>query len=344
VGQGPQPLVVLQPGLGQRDRPPERRLGRVEVLARQRDEALPGDAVRLPADVALGLGQPERLVPARTAGREVALGEGHRRVGEQRADAGGGRQRTRERPLGEAPTDQQVATQPPVEPQRPAHAAGELAVVEGEARLERRLEVALLPGGRGERVDRVGPPVGRHLLLGEGEEEPGVPQPRCPLLDLVVAEAGAGVLQHRLELVVARAVGGDADQRVLDEALERREHVPFGDGLRGLEREAAGEHAQQPEQPPLVGLEQVVAPVEGRLHGALARRQVAGPRAGHRRVEAGQQGGRVQQAHLGRGQLEGQRDAGEPAAQPRDVQGVAVVDREAGRDRDGALGEQRARG
>jgi hypothetical protein len=57
-------------------------------------------------------------------------------------------------------------------------------------------------------------------------------------------------------------------------------------GFGRLERPAAYEHAQPPEQRLLLGVEQVVAPVDRRAQGLLADRQVARA-AGKQREPAG---------------------------------------------------------
>ena len=78
--------------------------------------------------------------------------------------------------------------------------------------------------------------------------------------------------------------------------------------LEVVEPEAAHEHRQQPQQRLLGRAEQAVAPVEGGPQRALPGGQVARPLE-QGRVEAGEQGRRVEHPRAGGRQLEGERDA-----------------------------------
>ena len=161
--------------LGEADGLREAVLRDVEVLAGERHQALPRDAVGLPGGVALGPAEAQRLVHAGAlASRSPCAKVIAAWVSSAPMRTGGAIGVAKAGALGVPPADEQVAAQPPVEPQRPAQAAGDLAVAVRQAGLERGLEVALLARGRRERVHGPGAPVGRHLVLREGQEGAGV--------------------------------------------------------------------------------------------------------------------------------------------------------------------------
>ena len=86
----------------------------------------------------------------------------------------------------------------------------------------------------------------------------------CRLFARVLADC----LEHPVALV------GVSEEALLDERLEGVE-VGVGDLFGGLERAAAGEHRQRPEQPLLVLGEEVVRPLDRRAQRLLARVGVA---------------------------------------------------------------------
>ena len=107
-----------------------------------------------------------------------------------------------------------------------------------------------------------------------------------------------------------------------------------------------GEHAQPGEQRLLAGGQQAEAPVQGVAQGLLPLGQVPGP-AGQQAeplVKPRRQGLRRQQPDPGRGQLDGQRQPVQPAADLRDRRRVAAGQLEARVRGVRPLGEQAHRG
>ena len=137
-------------------------------------------------------------------------------------------------------------------------------------------------------------------------------------------EAFPAVLPQRLELGepgLATGVGG-GDEGLVDQPAEHVEdlagrHLVVGaDRLGGGQLAAAGEHRQPGEQAAFVLEQQVVAPVHHRPQGLLAGQGGAGapgeqPEAV---VEPFGHGGQRQRAEAGGGELDGQGQAVQPAA------------------------------
>jgi hypothetical protein len=102
-----------------------------------------------------------------------------------------------------------------------------------------------------------------------------------------------GVLPDRLQHPVARPVGTGFHhhQRLLYQGSEGPENLPGPevirrpDGLRSFQGEASGEDGKPSEQGFFSFGEEVVAPVERGLHGALALGQVPGPAGRERLVQ-----------------------------------------------------------
>ena len=100
-----------------------------------------------------------------------------------------------------------------------------------------------------------------------------------------------GVLTHCLQQAVAAFAGAalDMHERFVDEAPEQGDHLvapqrlPRADVFRRAEAEAAGEDREAPQQDPLLGVEQVEAPGEGRPQRLLARHHGSAP--GREQVE-----------------------------------------------------------
>jgi hypothetical protein len=166
------------------------------------------------------------------------------------------------------------------------------------------VQVVVLDAEAGHRAAQVGAAEdGRRRRLRQLEEVARVARPE-PLGLAGLGEALGGVLPHRLEQVEARlAVGllAPHQQALVAQRGDAVEHLRLaaggvgrGDGLRGVEREAAAEHRQRAEQRLLAGREQRVAPVDGGAHGAVARVGVArlGAEQVDAPVEAGEQGAR----------------------------------------------------
>ena len=195
----------------------------------------------------------------------------------------------------------------------------------GPERVERCQEVGLL-------AVELGPVAGLgqverplRVTVGEG---PGFPR---------VVELLPGVEPNGLEQPVAPRVGDVAPghERLLHEPdedvddLGALEPVAGADGLDRSELEPAGEHRQAAEKQPLVGLEQVVAPLERRLEGLLAGRRGVAPGAQHAEAvvqSLGDDGGTECAEPAGR-QLERERQAVQPDADAGDVGGVLPVQR-----------------
>jgi hypothetical protein len=123
-------------------------------------------------------------------------------------------------------------------------------------------------------------------------------------------EARLGRRARRSMQQAAIHEGGERGERI---ELERREHaaIPALGRLDGRHVEAVGEGRQPAQQRLLVGLQQVVAPIEGAAQRPLARGEVA--RADgvqpDRRVPARQHGRRGQHRHAGGRELDRQRQA-----------------------------------
>ena len=114
------------------------------------------------------------------------------------------------------------------------------------------------------------------------------------------------------------------------------------DLLGGRDAERAGEDRQPGPQQPLGGRAQVVAPLGRRAEGLLVRQGDPAPAGEHQEavLKPAGQGPQRGGPQLNGGQLDRQRDAVKPPAQPGDLVAVRVGDGEAGYRRRGALREQ----
>ncbi len=139
------------------------------------------------------------------------------------------------------------------------------------------------------------------------------------------------------------------DQRFLDEAAQQIEHVDSAmmlaartHGFRRLQRPAAGEHREAAEQDPLLLGQQVVAPVDQRPQGLLARQR--GPVAACQQTEAVRQAlGDLlhrKRAQARRGELDRQRNAVQAPTDFGHGRGIPVGDAKGRLRRDRALDEQ----
>ena len=166
-----------------------------------------------------------------------------------------------------------------------------------------------------------------------------------------LVEPLARVQPDRLEeAVAARARGAvvGCHEGLLDETREHVGNPPrveIGAGAHALDRvelEAAGERRKPAKQRPLVRLEEVVAPLKrGRERVLPCRRRVTrGAEHAKAVVEAlrDRRGTKCPQAPGG--ELERERQAVEAEADPRDVHGVLLVEREARRSRLRPLDEE----
>ncbi len=187
------------------------------------------------------------------------------------------------------------------------------------------------------------------LLLGERERPGRVPPgERRRLAGLV--EPFARVEANRLEQAVAPLAPAfvRGDERLLDEPREHVgaaghvEPVAGADRLDGGELEAAGEDGEPAEEHPLVGLEQVVAPLERRRERLLPRRRRAVARAEQAEAVVEPLGDRrrAERSQPARGELERERQAVEPEADAGDVRRVLLVEHESGRRRRRPLDEE----
>lgn len=127
-----------------------------------------------------------------------------------------------------------------------------------------------------EPLDLVG--AGEALARGLAEvvEHGRVTLPR--VLELVAGgELGRGVLAYRRQKPVARCVGAvhHLHERPIDQPAEKIEHLGRGHGavaaddLRRGQREAASKHPQPAKEQLLLGLEQLMAPLERVLQGPM---------------------------------------------------------------------------
>ena len=192
--------------------------------------------------------------------------------------------------------------------------------------------------------------------LGQGLEISGVPVMR-PYPVAAVREAFQGVvpdgLQHRKPRLVA--LGFRADQAVVHQRAQRFHHRPRPAGLafiRGTDgfcrwqAERPREYAQPGKQRLLAGRQQVEAPPQGVLQSALPLGQVADPAGKHAEPLTQPRGQRLrgQQPDPGCGQLDGQRQPVQPAADLRHRAGVAYGQLEARGNGVRPLNEQARRG
>ena len=139
-------------------------------------------------------------------------------------------------------------------------------------------------------------------------------------------------LEHRESrvAVVGRVSNDEAGIRERCQPLEER--LRFGEARsndRGstFDRPAAPEHRQSPEELLLRGLEQVVAPGDGRAETSAGEPEVSRPTREQREpmVEAGEHGRERQELHPRGRELEGKWQAVESTADLRDVQRVRIV-------------------
>jgi hypothetical protein len=225
-------------------------------------------------------------------------------------------------PLAEVTAVRPVAPERPGQPQRVRPVVlGSVVRIQGPA--QRGPQVVVLgvepaqPGHHVRARQRGRRPLGQ-VQVPRGVRPPGFPGLRAGL------ELLGAVFADRLQQVHPRPArraarrGGDRhpDQVPGHQGGEAGHGVHPAHGLGRVEGAAAGEHAQLAEQPLLGRAQQFVAPGDRVPHGLLPVRQVV--RAVHQLWQpAGQPGQQVtgrQQRKPGRGQLDGQRDAVEPAA------------------------------
>jgi hypothetical protein len=164
-------------------------------------------------------------------------------------------------------------------------------------------------------------------------------------LQLLAGELPQG-LQHPEPGLAVGGVGA-ADQRLVHQRGQPVDGVQpqplrVADRLRRLDRPAAGEHRQPGEQPPLGGVEQVVAPGDGAAEGPLALREGPGPGGEDREalLQPGQHLLGRQDLGPGGRQLDRQRQAVEPDGDLRHGRGVLGGEAEPGPHRLRPLDEQ----
>ena len=185
--------------------------------------------------------------------------------------------------------------------------------------------------GQGEVVHGVAAPHGLAFAAGLEALQSELPQrlqhPEAGLTGgplLGPHEALAGERRHRLHHVARRAAGLGAHR------------------ARRLQGEAPDEHRQRAEQAAIGLLEQVVAPLDGPAQGLLPGRQVASAADEQREpaVQAVEEGRRREQLDAGSGELEGQGQPVQPAADGRHVGAVGGGEGEAVGHRPGPGDEQ----
>ena len=204
------------------------------------------------------------------------------------------RRRAWRRPAGRRPGGSRSTSTSPAAATSRSPASGSSVRVRG-APGQRGVDVVAL-GGQPRQPP--GLPVAAQLRLGplgQGGEVADV-RPGDPVGLAGLGQPLGGVLPDRLQQVVPRpavpvASGAvDDDQRPVDQPAEqvhdrrRVQRLAAGDGLHGLQRPAAAEHRQPPQQHPLRVGEQLVAPVDGGPQRALPR--LRGARTGGQQREA----------------------------------------------------------
>jgi hypothetical protein len=292
-----------------------------------------------------GLAPGRRLV-------ELAKVRVHDRRADQRAGerlAGGGRVGQGQQLLVPAPPLAVVAARRPEVVERGRQAQAVRGVPTLAAPPQRGAQVVVLG---------VGPPHESHaaahveLDLGPlGQRQVPVAVPIAHRLDLAgLGQPLPAILPHRLEQPVARLVAArlGLHQRLGDQLEEQLEHVvrdhlaAGGDGLGGLEREAAGEDRQPAPERPLGRRQQVVAPPDHRAQRLVPGQGGAAP-LGQEAEAVVQASGdllRGQSGHPRGGQLDRERYAVEPPADLDDARGVPLGQVEAGQRAPRPLDEQ----
>ncbi len=223
----------------------------------------------------------------------------------------------------------------------PRQRAGELKVtfaVRVARQVERRAQIVVL-----EREHRGPVPLADEALrvgaIGEGEELGEVPLPRGLRLSRL-DQALLSVLAHGLEQTVAgirAALALHHHQRLVDQAREQVHDLELVRRLarhpgRRFQRPPTREHREPPEQTLLLGRELVVAPLDRRPQGLVPRHR--GPAAAGQQAEAIIQPGsdliQREDPDPRRGQLDGERDPVEAAADLRHRGRVLLGERELG--------------
>ena len=160
------------------------------------------------------------------------------------------------------------------------------------------------------------------------------------------------VLADRLQHAVTSVVEVRVGERLVDEAREQVEHLRLvhfasgADDFGRVERPAAREDRQAPEQHALFGRQQVVTPVDQRAQGALARQRGPASPGEESQAVAESRGDRVERhrAHARGGELDRQGDAVEVPADLDDGRRVRVAHAKRRQHRRGALDEEPHRG
>ena len=202
------------------------------------------------------------------------------------------------------------------------------------------------PAGRG-RFPRAGLQP-RGGLPGHPERVPG--QGRLGLLLLarlgeLPGPVGAQRLQHHIPEPAIRPGLRRGQQRAVHQMQHRRARARPGVGLGGLQREGPREHRHHPEYPPLVLIEQLVAPLHRGGQRLLPRRRRPVPVGQQREpvTDPVQQLRHAQRLHPGGGQLDRQRHSVQPRHQPRHRRRRLAGQRELRNRAAGPVGEQRHR-
>ena len=163
-----------------------------------------------------------------------------------------------------------------------------------------------------------------------------------------VAAAVDGVEADGLQQSVPVGVGVVHDEGLVDQSGQHVEHGPTGvagiaaDGFGGVERERSGEGAQASEHGPLVGSEQLVAPLDRGEQGLLAGQHRTSPTRQEQEAPVELLGDLVR----GHGpaasgsQLQGERDAVQTAADLTHRAGIQIGEREARAGPPGSVCEQ----
>ena len=148
----------------------------------------------------------------------------------------------------------------------------------------------------------------------------------------------------------ARTVVVDEQQGLVDQPTEAVQHVRGGNPLVRAhllgrrEREAAGEDREPPQQDLLVVRQQGVAPLERGSQRRMPSDLAVPTEQGERLAQPLGDLRRLEVRHAGGGELQGERDAVETAADLHDRRGVVRVEDESGPDVLGPVDEESYRG
>jgi hypothetical protein len=184
---------------------------------------------------------------------------------------------------------------------------------------------------------------------GEGFEVRRVPSANLLLLTALLQflqRVLADGLEHPVARVIAIRARLHPDERLFHQPPKQPENIldadypARADGLRALQREAAGKDGQALEQDLLLLGEQVVAPVQGRVHGPLPLGQVPCPSGLEGLIQPRQEFRGPEEPCLRCRELQREGQALEAPADRRHRGDVLASEQEGGRSLPGAVQEE----